>query len=142
MDGWRRFVRRMDLAKSRAPVERGRPDPAVGGFSAAVYARSTALGISTSRPAASPRSAPAAGFEGAPEWITVSPNIGKLERKGGEATILTVSANPPKGTEFEEDLGLVCVLPDDIDKAYKIAVKVGANVVTKEFDAGSDEELD
>ena len=72
----------------------------------------------------------------------MSPNIGKLERKGGEATILTVSANPPKGTEFEEDLGLVCVLPDDIDKAYKIAVKVGANVVTKEFDAGSDEELD
>ena len=37
---------------------------------------------------------------------------------------------------------LVVVLPDDIDKAYKINLKVGDGVATGAYDAGSDEELD
>ena len=58
-----------------------------------------------------------AGFEDAPEWVTVEPAIGKLDRRGGAETTLPVTACPPPGTSFSGELGLVCVLPDDIDKA-------------------------
>ena len=83
-----------------------------------------------------------AGFSDAPAWVTVSPNIGKLENKNGSPTTLTVTAAPPKGESFVGDVTLVCVLPDDIDKAYKIELKVGDGVETSAYDAGSDEELD
>ena len=36
-----------------------------------------------------------AGFEDAPEWVTVEPAIGKLDRRGGAETTLTVTACPP-----------------------------------------------
>ena len=83
-----------------------------------------------------------AGFSDAPAWVTVSPNIGKLENKNGSPTTLTVTAAPPKGESFVGDVTLVCVLPDDIDKAYKISLKCGSDVETSAYDAGSDEELD
>lgn len=81
-----------------------------------------------------------AGFSDAPAWVTVSPNIGKLDRRGGEPTTLTISA-VPKGESFSGDVTLVVVLPDDIDKAYKISLKVGSDVATTSYDAGSDENL-
>ena len=81
-----------------------------------------------------------AGFSDAPAWVTVSPNVGKLDRRGGEPTTLTVSA-VPKGESFSGDVTLVVVLPDDIDKAYKISLKVGSDVETTSYDAGSDENL-
>jgi len=84
-----------------------------------------------------------AGFEQpAPAWLSVSPVAGKLERKGGPATTLSVLARPPAGESFEGTVNLVVVLPDDIDKCYKLDVKVGADVQTSAYDSGSDEELD
>lgn len=83
-----------------------------------------------------------AGFADAPEWVTVSPAAGRLDRKGGTETTLTVTAAPENGETFDGPVTLVVVLPDDIDKAYKIDLKVGAGVESSEFDAGSDEELD
>ena len=71
----------------------------------------------------------------------VSPCVGKLDRKGGEPTVLTVSANPPEGASHDGDITLVAVLPDDIDKAYKIALKVGAGVDSSAYDSGSDENM-
>jgi len=82
-----------------------------------------------------------AGFADAPEWISVSPNAGRLDRKGGEPTVLTVTANPPEGASYDGDITLVAVLPDDIDKAYKVSLKVGAGVATSDFDAGSDADM-
>jgi len=80
-----------------------------------------------------------AGFaEGAPAWMSVTPNVGRLERKGGEPVTLSVLAAPSAGETFEGEVGLVVVLPDDIDKCYKINVKVGDGVATSEFDNGSD----
>lgn len=79
-----------------------------------------------------------AGFEDGPEWLTVSCMIGKLDRRGGEETTLTVSACPPPDTSFSGDVGLVCCLPDDIDKAFKVTLNVGEGIKTADFDAGSD----
>ena len=83
-----------------------------------------------------------AGFADAPAWISVSPQVGKLDRKGGEETVLTVTATPSAGESYDGPISLVVVLPDDIDKAYKINLKVGDGVATGAYDAGSDEELD
>ena len=58
-----------------------------------------------------------AGFDdAAPAWLTVENPIGKLERKGGEPSVVTIKATPPKGEAFDGEVFLVCVLPDDIDK--------------------------
>jgi hypothetical protein len=83
-----------------------------------------------------------AGFADAPAWVTVSPCAGKLERKGGEPTTLTVTAAPPADESFEGSLALTVVLPDDIDKCYKIDVACGSGIETSNFDQGSDENLD
>lgn len=66
-----------------------------------------------------------AGFaEGAPSWLSVEPVAGQLDRKGGKDTIFTITADP-QGEEFDGDVTLVLVLPDDIDKAFKISLKSG-----------------
>ena len=46
-----------------------------------------------------------------------------------------------QGTTFSGELGLVCVLPDDIDKAFKVTLTVGDGVATSDFDAGSDADM-
>ena len=74
-----------------------------------------------------------------------------------------MTACPPPGTSFSGELGLVCVLPDDIDKAcfgvlprrrraadthssvstqaFKVTLTVGDGVATSDFDAGSDADM-
>merc|ERR1711871_648052 len=69
-----------------------------------------------------------AGFAaGAPDWLTVSPRSGRLDKKGGEDAVLTISATPA-GACFEGVCTLVLVLPDDIDMAYKINLKSATDV--------------
>ena len=104
-----------------------------------------------------------AGFEDAPEWVTVEPAIGKLDRRGGAETTLTVTACPPpvrlsrassasSASCRTTSTRHVCRCPSTPStrgrphssvstQAFKVTLTVGDGVATSDFDAGSDADM-